>query len=523
VKFRVLVVDDEPSITRSLDRVLTDHGYQVFVAATGAAGLELMERERPHIVLLDVRLPDASGFDLIPRIQKIETGTQIIVITGLGDTKSAVRAIKLGATDFLRKPYDLDELILAVQTAARSFARDAHLNVYRRKDRGLYNPDQIVYRSEVMTRLWDLVRKVARSDAASVLITGETGTGKELVARGIHFEGHRRRAPFMGINCSAFQDTLLENELFGHEKGAYTGAAFLKRGLVELSDGGTLFLDEVGESSLQIQAKLLRFLEDRSFKRVGGSVDLNVDIRVVAATNVDLGRRIEEERFRSDLFYRLQVLTIHLPPLRERGEDILLLAEHFLRKFATEMRRGFRTIEEDACRIFSRYAWPGNIRELRNLIERIVLVEDDTVLRVHHLPREMVERAERAGAAARPAGEAQPVAGSRSAGEAQPVADSRPAGEAQPVAGSRPAGGPGEADVGDEPADGSALAGSPRHVTLRSLREVQEEHVCAVLAACGGNKSRAARILGLSRQGLLDFLKRLDARQGTDDSRRQIS
>ena len=481
MKYRVLVVDDEPSITRSLARVLTDQGYLVSSAETGAHGLEVMEKERPHIVLLDARLPDASGFDLISALHKIEPGSQIIMITAFGDTKSAVRAIKLGASDFLRKPYELDELILAVQTAARAFSRDAHLNVYRRKDRGTYRPDQVIYRCDLMTRVWDLVRKVARSDATSILITGETGTGKELVARGLHFEGARRLAPFMGINCSAFQDTLLENELFGHEKGAFTGATFLKRGLAELSDGGTLFLDEVGETTLPIQVKLLRFLEDRSFMRVGGSVDLGVDIRVVAATNVDLPRRIEEGRFRADLFYRLKVVSIELPPLRDRGDDVLLLADHFLRKFSSEMRKGFREIEADARAAMRRYAWPGNIRELRNLIERIVLVEEDEVLRVRHLPREVLERN---GTIAR----AETAEGNRAT-----LSASAPTSEARPSS-----------------------------TALRSLREVQDEHVLAVLAACEGNKSRAARILGLSRQGLLDYLKRLDARQLESGLDRQV-
>ena len=288
-------------------------------AGDGARGLEAMESQRPHIVLLDVRLPDVSGFDLIARLHKIESAVQIIVITAFGDTQSAVKAMELGASDFLRKPYDLDELYLAVDSVSKTFSRDTQLTGYRRKDRNLYNPDEILWRSDAMGRVWDLARKVARSDATSALITGESGTGKELVARGIHFEGLRRRAPFMEINCSTFQDTLLENELFGHERGAFTGASYMKRGLVELSDGGTLFLDEVGEMSGSTQAKLLRFLEARCFRRVGGNVDLSVDIRVVAATNVDLARRIEEERFRKDLFYRLQVVSIHMPPLRERG------------------------------------------------------------------------------------------------------------------------------------------------------------------------------------------------------------
>ncbi len=476
MQFRVLVVDDEPSITRSLDRVLTDRGYQVFTAATGAEGLGLVEKERPHIVLLDVRLPDASGFDLIARIHKVETATQVIVLTGYGDTQAVVRAMKLGAGNFLRKPYDLEELISAVDAAARDYSRDAHLLVYRRKDRGLYNPDEIIYRSEAMKKIWDLVRMVARSDASTILVTGETGTGKELVARGLHFEGARRVAPFMHVNCSALPEALLENELFGHEKGAFTSATFRKRGLVELSDGGTLLLDEIGEMSPPTQAKLLRFLEERTFRRLGGSVDIGVNIRIVAATNVDLERRIRDERFRADLYYRLQVVSIHLPPLRERGEDTCLLAEFFLRRFATEMRKKFRVLDDAVRDLFLAYPWPGNIRELRNVIERIVLVEDDEVLGVHHLPTQLVERA-RAGEAV----ERAVVAG---AGIASAVADS--------------------------------------DVIMRPLRDVQDDHVRAVLDACGGNKSRAARVLGLSRQGLFEYLRRMDHRSGTALSERTL-
>ncbi len=501
MKYRVLVIDDEPSITRSLGRVLTDRGFLVSVAANGQAGLERMEAERPHIVLLDLRLPDANGFDLIPRIHRVENSTQIIVITAYGDTQAAVQAMKAGATDFLRKPYDLDELILAVETAAKTFARDAQLRVYRRKDRSLYNPDQILYRSEAMARVWDLVRKVARSDAASVLITGESGTGKELVARGVHFEGARRRAPFMELNCSAFQETLLENELFGHERGAFTGASYLKRGLAELSDGGTLFLDEVGEMPAQTQAKLLRFLEDRSFRRVGGNVDISIDVRIVAATNVDLARRIEEGRFRTDLFYRLQVVSIHLPPLRERGDDVNLLAEHFLKRFSAELKRSFLAIDEDVRSLFRNYDWPGNVRELRNLIERIVIVEDGEVLTAEHLPPEIRERV------ARKAG----LSGAPQRAELLFLGPPAPRG-VPPTGGERggtaPPGGVGEARGSGAAVALPLLLPLSAEEPLPTLHDVEEEYIRLVLARCDGNKSRAARVLGLSRQGLIDRLRR---------------
>ena len=479
---KVLVIDDEPSITRSITRALEDRSYQVETAPTGEQGLGILERMRPHVVLLDLKLPDANGFDLIARIRKIEPATQVIVITAFGDTKAAVRAVKLGATDFLRKPYDLDELILAVETALRAFARETQLTMYRRKDRRLYNRKEILWQSSAMEQVWDLVLKVARSDATSVLITGESGTGKELVARAIHFEGERRRAPFMELNCSAFQETLIENELFGHERGAFTGASNLKRGLVELSDGGTLFLDEVGEMPQATQAKLLRFLETRTFKRVGGNVDIGVDIRVLGATNVDLDQRIAEERFRKDLYYRLKVVSIELPPLRQRREDIELLAEHFLRRFASELHKGFRHLSPEVRDLFREYAWPGNVRELRNLIERIVLIEDGDVLRREHLPSEMLER--KGGARVTDAD----------------VVESNGAPAASSSSGESEASPNGDAAM-ELPDDDDG--------ELPPLRDVEDRYIVKVLQHCDGNKSRAARILGLSRQGLLDRLKRL--------------
>jgi transcriptional regulator with PAS, ATPase and Fis domain len=285
-----------------------------------------------------------------------------------------------------------------------------------------------------------------------VLVLGESGTGKELVARAVHFESDRRRAPFMELNCSAMQETLLENELFGHERGAYTGATHLKRGLVELSDGGTLFLDEVGDLPASTQAKLLRFIEHRTFKRVGGNVDISVDIRIVAATNVNLEAAVRNGSFREDLFWRLQVVRVEIPPLRERGEDVNLLAEHFLQTFSTKFRKGFRRVSPEVQDQFLRYRWPGNVRELRNLVERIVLLEEGEALEPRHLPSEFLGRAQGAPRV-------------------------------------------------EEGTDGAV---SP----MRSLQDVEEEHIIRVLNHCKGNKSHAARILGLSRQGLLDRLKR---------------
>ncbi len=451
---RVLVIDDEPSILRSLARALSDRGHDVETAPTAAEGRVRLCAVRPHVVLLDLKLPDGSGLDLIQEIRQLDATIQVIVLTAFDDTKTAVRAIKLGAIEYLKKPYDLEELFAAVENAARSFSREAELDVYRRSDRERNGRNEMVGSSAGMRAVLDLVEKVARSDAASVLITGESGTGKELVARAIHFESTRRQAPFLEVNCSSFQESLLENELFGHERGAFTGASQLKRGLVELAEGGTLFLDEVGDMPLSTQAKLLRFLEARSFRRVGGNLDLEVDLRVLAATNVDLEERMANNSFRLDLFHRLQVVQIHLPPLRERGDDIGVIATSFLRRFALEMKKGFRSLSPEVEEVFRRYDWPGNVRELRNLMERVVLIEDGDQVEIAHLPRELLQRLGVGRVAAR--------------GEAS-----------SPVS------------------------------SMRTLRDVEDEYICSILVRCDGNKSQAARVLGLSRQGLLDRLKRV--------------
>ncbi|HEX9156891.1 MAG TPA: sigma-54 dependent transcriptional regulator [Syntrophales bacterium] len=454
MKSKVLIIDDEPSISRSLTRVLEDRGYAVQTAATGQEGVTSVQDWRPNVILLDLKLPDADGLDLLPKIRHIESGAQVIVLTAYDDTKLAVLAIKRGAADFLRKPYDMEEVVLSVEAAQKASARDSHLAGYRRRERGRYVSEQLIGECPAMIETLDLVRRVARSNATSVLILGESGSGKELVARAVHFESDRRRAPFMELNCSALQETLLENELFGHERGAYTGASHLKRGLVELSDGGTLFLDEIGDLPASTQAKLLRFIEHRTFKRVGGTVDISVDIRIVAATNVDLEAAVRTGQFREDLFWRLQVVRVEIPPLRDRGDDVNLLAEHFLHSFSAKFKKGFRNVSPEVQDLFRRYRWPGNVREVRNLLERVILLEDGDTLEPQHLPSEFVGR-------------------TRGAQRSEPLIE-----------------------TGQNP--------------LCSLQEVEEQHILRVLAHCEGNKSRAARVLGLSRQGLLDRLKRTD-------------
>ncbi|MCK4304476.1 MAG: sigma-54-dependent Fis family transcriptional regulator [Candidatus Eisenbacteria sp.] len=480
---RVLVVDDEPLVRRSARRLLAGEGYEVLTAATAAEGVAVFESSRPQVVVLDIKLPDESGLDLLPRLRKVDPSVQVIMITAYGEARDVVRAMKLGATDFLKKPYDLGELLHAVRSAARSFAREKQLKVYRKRERARYAREQMIGESPAMLRVKELVQKVARSDATNVLVTGESGTGKELVARAIHFESGRRKAPLIDINCSGFQENLLENELFGHERGAFTGANYLKRGLVELCDGGTLLLDEVADMPPQVQAKLLRFIDNKTFRRVGGNVDVSVDIRVIAATNADLEERISEKRFRRDLYFRLKVVSINLPPLRERGEDILLLATRFLDRFSHQFKKDFRLISNEAASLLCGYTWPGNVRELQNLLERVVLLEDGPELMVAHLAPNIQWR---------------DIAHETSV--AQLPTDVCEISEEMGL--QRFCG-----DIGRSIGTGSM-----------TLRELGDAYIRFVLEECGGNRSRAARVLSISRQGLIDRIRRMQREEDQDAS-----
>ena len=445
MKLTVLVVDDELLIRKSLAKVLRARGYTVELASSGAEGLEKAGKFRPQVMILDMRLPDTDGLSVLQRVRSLDPLLQVIVITAFGDVQSAVEAMKQGACDFLRKPYEMEDIALAVQSAGQTFRQATELDLYRRQAWRHYSGEEIIGRSAPMHAVRDLIDKVVRSKATSVLITGESGTGKELVARAIHYRSDRAQAPLMEVNCSSFQETLLENELFGHEKGAFTDASDMKKGLVELCDGGTLFLDEVADMSLPTQAKLLRFIDYRSFKRVGGSQDVSVDIRIVAATNKDLDAEVRAGRFRSDLYFRLKVVSIHLPPLRDRGDDILLLARHFLVEFARKFQKGFHDVTPEAARVLATYRWPGNVRELRNLIERVALLEDGELLEHEHLPHEFT---------------------------------------------------------------GRRVAPDPT-IASPTLAQIEADHITEVLRLTSGNKSRAARILGISRQGLIEKLRRL--------------
>jgi len=461
MKISVVVVDDELLIRKSLGKVLRAKGYAVEVASSGAEGLEKVSEVRPQVMILDMRLPDTDGLSVLRRVRQIDPLLQVIVITAFGDVQSAVDAMKLGACDFLRKPYEMEDIVLAVQGAAHTFRQASELDLYRRQAWRQYTGEEIVGRSGPMNEVRELIDKVVRSQATSVLITGESGTGKELVARAIHYRSDRAQAPLMEVNCSSFHENLLENELFGHERGAFTDASDTKKGLVELCDRGTLFLDEVADMPLPTQSKLLRFIDHRSFKRVGGAHDIAVDIRIVTATNKDLETEVRVGHFRSDLFFRLKVVSIHLPPLRERGEDILVLARHFLHEFSRKFQKRFQDISEEASERLLAYPWPGNVRELRNLIERVVLLEDGERLTLEHLTPEQSGRRVSAPMPAVAAG-----------------------------------------------ASLSASASSEA-LAMPTLAQMEADHIGEVLRLTAGNKSRAARILGISRQGLIEKLRRL--------------
>jgi DNA-binding NtrC family response regulator len=450
----VLVVDDEHLIRWSLEQQLRREGYGVLLAETGAEALQKAQAEGPDLVLLDVRLPDADGLEILERLRVANPEAPVIMITAHGGVESAVRAMKLGAHDYVIKPFDVEELKLTVKKTLETKTLRRDLARLQEEASHGARRDDIVGVSGVIRELKALIQRIAESDATTVLLEGESGTGKDLVARVIHFESARARAPFLAVNCVALPEHLLESELFGHEKGSFTDAKTQKRGLFEQADGGTVYLDEIGDMKPGLQAKLLRLIEEKTFRRVGGLRDLHVDVRIIAATNRDLAEAIGSGEFRKDLYYRLKVFPIHLPPLRQHAEDILPLAMHFIARFNREMRREVTGIHPEAQACLQGYPWPGNVRELRNVLERgMILVGGDLLHAEHLLP------------------EISPLPS-----EVQPAPP-----KAAPVA---------------LPTDG-----------LR-LEEVERDLVRQALEATEGNQVRAARLLGISRDALRTRMKK---------------
>ncbi|MEY3013920.1 MAG: Transcriptional regulatory protein ZraR [Pseudomonadota bacterium] len=377
----ILVVDDEQLIRWSLRARLEEDGYLVVEAATGASAREAL-RDPPDLVLLDMRLPDADGLELLREIKAERPDVPVLMMTGCRSIETAVQAMRDGALHYAVKPLNLDEIAVLVERALATGALERELAGHRALASAPYAFDRIIGDSPAMQRVRQLLQRVARAPLGTVLITGESGTGKDLAAKAIHYNSPRAARPFMNITCSALQDTLLESELFGHERGAFTDAKKAKRGLLEEADGGTVFLDEIGETSPAMQSKLLRFLEEQTFKRVGGVTDVRVDVRVIAATNRDLRAEVEQGRFREDLYYRLRVLPVELPPLRDRHGDIGALAAWYVRRYCEELKRPALQIEATAVAALEAHSWPGNVRELRNLVERAVLLGDGGPLSV---------------------------------------------------------------------------------------------------------------------------------------------
>ena len=378
---RLLLIDDEEVIHKSVGRYLEQLGYQILHAYDAREGLEKFVEEGVDIIISDIKMPDMDGIELLDKLNEQAADVEVILVTGHGDLDTAIQAMRKGAFDFFNKPIKMQELVASLERTHRYQA------VRREKDRielkleallhstsSEFGEREIIGESRAIQQVMEMVSKVAQTERTTVLITGESGTGKELIARAIHQQSPRAEEPFIGVNCTAIPENLFESELFGHEKGAFTDAKDSRKGMFELSNGGAIFMDEIGDMNLPAQAKILRALEERRIRRVGGSREIPVDVRLIAATNQQLKKLQEEGRFREDLYFRLNVINLDLPPLRERGDDVLLLAHHFLRQFSEEFRKEVTRIEADAQKILKTYPFPGNVRELRNIVERAVIL-----------------------------------------------------------------------------------------------------------------------------------------------------
>ena len=387
----VLIIDDEAEIRESLQTLLELEGYEVETAATGTQGLNRIGQRAFDLILLDLALPDRNGLDILTDMHTQDRGLAVMMITAYGTVENAVKAMQSGAVNFIQKPWDNEKLLADVRAAvARHRAEEENIQL-KRALKQRYNFEHIVGKSEPMLKIFDLVAQVAPS-RSTVLLQGESGTGKELIAKAIHLNSPRHERPFVPVNTGSMPPDLLESTLFGHVKGAFTSAIASKKGLFEVADKGTLFLDEIGTMGMDTQSKILRVLQDRKFMHLGGVHELQVDVRIIAATNVDLRQLVREGKFREDLFYRLNVITIDLPPLRQRKEDIPLLVDHFLRKYSQENERPYRRITPEGLRPLVGYSWPGNVRELENVIERAVVLSSGPEVGVDLLPDQVAGR-----------------------------------------------------------------------------------------------------------------------------------
>jgi len=464
-KEKILVVDDERMIRWSLGEALRGWGYEPIQAETATAGLAAFDSDQPDAILLDINLPDGSGLEVLRQIRHRQSDAVVIMITANVLVDETIAALRGGAYDFIGKPINLEELQVAIRNGIEANRLRKEVNLFRRERAQQFSFDQIVGESSAMREMLMLAHKVAESEVSSVLLQGESGTGKDLVAKAIHYHSSRAEHPFIAINCAALPGTLIESELFGYEKGAFTDAKARKEGLFEQAESGTLFLDEIGELELSLQAKLLRVLEEGSFRRVGGLKDLPLDVRVIAASNRDLKAEGEAGRFRADLFYRLSVIQIDIPPLRERGDDIRVLAEHYVSNFKSRLRKNINRIDPEALTAFAQYQWPGNVRELRNVVERAMILEDGNEITVKYLPRAL-------------------------------TVDSRPG-----------------ADTRFDRSRNEPVR-LPSHGI--SLEEVEMSLVRQALERSSGNQTRAAELLDISRDQLRYRMKKLEEGAAVD-------
>ena len=384
-KGKILIVEDEKSMREVLGILLEGEGYDVTLAAGGIDGVSLLNKDIFDMVITDIKMPKVNGFEILKKVREISPDTLVIMITAFGTTESAIEAMQLGAYDYIHKPFKIDEIRLVVKKALEKRRLREEVSILREKIKTTYEFGNIFWKNPKMQELLGIIPRIAQSNS-NVIITGESGTGKELVATAVHNLSPRKEKKFIDINCAAFPEGLLESELFGHMKGAFTGAAYNKQGLFEIADSGSVFLDEICEMSINLQAKLLRVLENSTFRRVGGTADIKVDVRIISATNKDIKEEISTGRFREDLYYRLNVVPLHIPPLRERKEDIPMLVEHFLKKFSFAERK----VSPQVMKLFMEYPWKGNVRELENVIERIALLTDKDEIAVEDVPHEIL-------------------------------------------------------------------------------------------------------------------------------------
>ncbi len=453
--YSILVVDDELLTLRTISRGLREEGFEVVTAASGEEALKTFVAEKPDLTLLDIVLPGIDGVEVLRQIKATSPNSIVLMMSAYHMVDRAVEAMKLGAFDYLIKPFHLADMITTLRRATEMLALRVRVRETVENAKGRYDFGRVVTSNPAMRQMLEVARKAAEADRTTILIEGESGTGKGVLAKAIHYGSPRASQPLLELNCAALPDTLLESELFGYEPGAFTDARRRKEGLLERADGGTLFMDEIGNMSASVQAKLLRVLEDGSFIRLGGTRQIKVDVRLIAATNTNLKEAVAQGRFREDLFYRLNVVPLFIPPLRERREDIVPLALDFVQHFNRELKKNFPGFTPGAAELLKNYTWPGNIRELKNVIERTMILAPEADIDAAYLPEEIRDHQE-------------------------PV-------KAEPL---------------------SSLDVSPTGGQLLSLRELEEEYIQEVLTATGNNKTQAAKILGIHPTSLLRRLKK---------------